>query len=163
MFLSYTDIFGLALPSRDCKVPTRVVSWLGTTAGWMSTLLFLFRVNSVFYNCRCARVFFTLLWGLAALGVLVVPFSFSSTPVPPKSLCAISTIKKFGFVPSISVALFDFGVYVSISYRTINPRAVHTPWAIFKAFFTGTKTGPITKALLHTGQLYFLYSLLLSS
>ena len=140
-----------------------IIGRLGGISGALTTLLFLFRVNSVFYNCRCARVFSTLLWGLAALGVLVVPFSFSSTPVPPKSLCAISTIKKFGFVPSISVALFDFGVYVSISYRTINPRAVHTPWAIFKAFFTGTKTGPITKALLHTGQLYFLYSLLLSS
>ncbi|KAK7685239.1 hypothetical protein QCA50_011602 [Cerrena zonata] len=151
----YSVFPAIVLPRNNCVTPTHVVTWLGTAAAWLSTLLFLFRVNSVFYNLKPARIFFTFLWFIAAIGCLVVPFSFTAAPVQPGGLCVVATVSRLGVIPSLSIAVFDLCVYLSISYRTINFRATPNKWAACKAFFTGENTGTITKALLHTGQLYF--------
>lgn len=90
----------------------------------------------------------------------MVPFSFTAAPVQPGGLCVVATVSRLGVIPSLSIAVFDLCVYLSISYRTINFRATPNKWAACKAFFTGENTGTITKALLHTGQLYFLYEAL---
>lgn len=142
---------------ENCATTVHVTGWIAVSAAWFSTMLFLFRAWSVFYNSKPARVILGCLWFIAALGTVVIPFSVRVSPVPPDGLCAIASISKLGVVPSITVAIFDFAVYVSISYRTINVGEAASKREKFMAFFSGSNTGAISKGLLRTGQLYFLY------
>ena len=62
-------------------------------------------------------------------------------------------------IPTFAVALFDTIVFFSISYRTTASYRQNGGWMRCKRFFRGSDTclGPFSRAILHTGQLYFLY------
>ena len=130
--------------------------WLAVTATWLSTLLFLFRVNVVFLDFKPARCMFVLLWATAAIAAGFNPFFFTAGSTQPTNLCVVTFSNKLRLIPPLTVAIFDNTVYASILYRTINFYAPHNKWARFKAFFTGRDTGPVYKALLRSGQIYFL-------
>lgn len=156
VFVTVRLIFLLVLPIRDCNTPARIATWMGAVAGCLNTLLFLFRVNGVFWNHKPAKAFFTTLWVITSIGIFAVPFSLTAGLVHPGDMCIIQSMSKFAIIPSLMVAIFDLTVYVSISYQTINFQMAHSKIEMCKAFFTGTHTGPVTEALLRTGQLYFL-------
>lgn len=85
------------------------------------------------------------------------PFSFSGESIEDSDLCAVSRAAKIEAVGCFTVAAFDCAVFVSISFRVISfDGSPMSGWARAKAFITGSKAGPIAKALLQTGQLYYL-------
>lgn len=130
--------------------------WLGAGAGSFSTLLFLLRVNSVFFDSKLAKLTFSLLWGLTTISLLVLPFSFTAETSELHGLCIITNISRLGSIPSLTIGVFDFTIFVSISYRIL----AQDPTLNFRErviiFFTGTNIGPVSKTLVRTGQLYFL-------
>ena len=150
--------FGLVMPLNDCKVMLCTFASLGVMAGWLSTLLFLFRVNGVYYDSSLARRFFTCMWVFACIGFLAIPFQYAATtPTPPDTLCIVLSIKRFTSLALFPVAMFDLVVFSAVSFRVIKIFTPHTHWPrICKTFITGAVIGTIPRALLCTGQLYVL-------
>lgn len=148
----------LVIPLVNCKVLMYTVGWLGAVAGWLSTSLFLFRVHGVFYEYLPARLFFSFMWFSAVICIIVLPSQYTgATPTPPHALCAVHSVKRFSIILLFPVAIFDWLVFVAISIRVVRIFAPHNHWRdMFKAFATGRGMGIIPKALLRTGQFYFL-------
>ena len=68
-----------------------IAGWIGVAAVLLSSSLFLCRVNSVFYGSLRAKVLFSCMWLLSAIGAVVYPSHYTAAaPTPPYALCAIS-------------------------------------------------------------------------
>jgi hypothetical protein len=60
-------------------------------------------------------------------------------------------------VPIILTAVNDTLVFVAISYRMVSLSLVSGPWSVrLKSFFTGYGMHHLSKALLQSGQAYYL-------
>ena len=148
---------GLLSLSKTCNTPLHAVSWLSVASLFSCSTLFLVRVCTVYHDSKKARLFFCIIWLIRGIASLAIPFSFTATPVRPGGPCTLSLVPKRLLIASLTIEVFDIIVYVAISYRTINLCTMHTRWQKFTAFFVGTEAGPVYKALLRTGQLYFMY------
>ena len=146
------------MPSRNCQVLIRTLAWLAITATSVSTLLFLFRVNGVYYDSLRARVCFSCMWLFAFATLLVFPMQYTAAAsMPPHALCSILSVKRYSFLPLIPVAFYDWVIFGAISFRVMKVFAPNTHWrGMCKAFITGADIGTIPRALLRTGQFYFL-------
>lgn len=142
------------MPLKACNTVLHISSWIGMASMSSSTFLFLFRASSVYHDNKHARAMLGFIWLISVLGTLVVPFSLTATSLQPNGLCAVASIKRLTILPSITTAIFDLIVYIMVSSRVAS---FHTSWGRYRAFFTVTDTSPISKTLLRTGQLYFLY------
>ena len=155
-----SSIFPVApLGDIHCNTVVHILSALGTVTTCLGTFLFLVRARSVFFEWRIVQYGFTVLWLLAIAAVIsTAPFSFSGVGVEPRGLCAVSRVGQIEAVGSISVAIFDTVVFTSISLRVISLDGLRRMErrAILKAFLFAPNVGPVCKALLRTGQLYFL-------
>ena len=148
----------LVTPWADCKVARFIAGWIGVAAVLLSSSLFLCRVNSVFYGSLRAKVLFSCMWLLSAIGAVVYPSHYTAAaPTPPYALCAIKSVKRFAFLSLLPMVIFDWVVFGAISARVITVFAPHTHWrGMCKIFTTGEDIGVIPRVLLRTGQLYFL-------
>ena len=163
--ISLWKVFGVTLrpalvviPRADCKVIIYTAGWVGVAAVWSSTYLFLCRVNSVFYESLRAKSFFSCMWLFGVISILILPSQYTAAaPTPPHALCAIKSVKRFAYLLLIPVGLFDWVVFGAISVRVIAIFAPHDHWrGMCKAFTTGADVGVLPRALLRTGQFYFL-------
>lgn len=146
------------LGPKHCNILVHTLSSLGTAATCFGTFLFLVRVRSAFFQLKIAQRIFSIWWFLAIVGLIsTTPFSFSGNSIIENDLCAISRAGKLEAVGCILTATFDCAVFVSISLRVISlDGRARGRWAMVKAFLTGSEAGPVSKALLRTGQLYYL-------
>lgn len=151
-----TKIVVLSLDHHTCNRMIKATCWLGSGAACSSTLLFLLRVNCVFFDSRRARMLFTALWILASLSLLSVPFSYYDSTKGPDGLCIVLSLSRFVSIPSFTIGVFDMTVFISISHRITAQCINHTWWKRCITFFTATEIGLMSRALLRTGQLYFL-------
>ncbi|KAK7685195.1 hypothetical protein QCA50_011558 [Cerrena zonata] len=158
-FVVVSEVIAVVVPLGNyrCNIIVHVLSALGTLTTCLCTFLFLVRARSVFFESKRAGYAFTILWFLAVTAVLsTTPFSFYGTGVRPSGLCAVSRVGPTEAVGSISVAVFDTVAFTSISLRVLSlDGRVRSGWAMFKAFIIPSNAGPVSKALLRTGQLYF--------
>ena len=150
-----TKIVVLSLDHHTCNRMIRATCWLGSGAACSSTLLFLLRVNCVFFDSRRARMLFTALWILASLSLLSVPFSYYDSARGPDGLCIVLSLSRFVSIPSFTIGVFDMTIFISISYRITEQCTNRAWWERYITFFTGTQTGATSRALVRTGQLYF--------
>lgn len=132
--------------------------WLGVIAAWMNTLLFLFRVNGVFYDSLRRKICFGCTWLFSVVVLPTFPTQYTAAvSTPPNDLCAIQAVKRLAFLSLFPVAIFDWAVFIAISIRVIRLFAPHSHWrGLCKTFVTGADIGTIPRALLRTGQFYFL-------
>lgn len=152
-----SDTLSIVITSLDCNSAIQAATWITSFAISSNALLFLIRVNTVYHDSRLARTVFTLLW-LATFASLVGPWAVDSSKIGsgPASFCAITTAAKYtGTVWAIS-ALFDTVVFIAISIRVLSLSLASTWRSRFKAFIRGQGLGRLTRALLKTGQLYYL-------
>ena len=144
------------LSLAHCDRLIKLACWLGSCAGCLSTSLFLLRVNCVFFDSRPAQVFFTSLWLLVSLSLLSIPLSYTGSAQEPGGLCVVSLLRRLGSIPSFTVGIFDSIIFISISYR-ITSQFIHRTWREkCITFITGTGIGPMSRALVITGRLYFM-------
>ncbi|KAK7685227.1 hypothetical protein QCA50_011590 [Cerrena zonata] len=136
-----------------CNRLIHTISATGAIATCLSTFLFLVRVKAVFGHSRRATYIFNTLWFIAVGGVIAtVPFAFSGSNDEVTHTCVITRIDKNEIVGSITVAIFDSAVFISISYHVISLQT--TARERWTSFFKGTDIGMISQVLLRTGQLY---------
>ena len=99
--------------------------------------------------------FFTLLW-FGTLGSFTAPFAFVGAHIGPTNQCIVRSAKEIASAGLIAILLYDTIVFTAISIRLLldNPG---DGWAAkMKMFCRGDKMGYLSKALLQTGQAYYL-------
>ena len=151
-------LFALVVPSKHCELMMHTATWLGVIAMVLSTLPFLFRVYGVYYDSLTAKVFFSCIWLLAVAIFPVVEIHHTApATVPPDYVCSSHSVNKFTFIALLPMVIFDLVVFIAISFRVVKVYTPHTHRRrIWRTFVTGEGIGTIPKALLRTGQFYFL-------
>ena len=135
-----------------------MMAWLGGASGSLTTLLFLFRANSVYHDSAPAKILFRCMWVVATVAHLIFPLSFSSQPVQPDALCVVDLVKKHWVLFLSAVVMFDWAVFWSISFRVIQFYSPETHWQKkCRMFVTGVGTNTLPRALIRTGYLYILW------
>lgn len=124
----------------------------------LNSLLFVFRVRAVYLNNQRVTIIFSLLW-LTTLSQLLPPIA-NALRISNGDLgnCdAILEMKPWVVTGFIFTALFDTAVFMAISMQVLGfTGGVHTWRERMASFLNGNELGKITKAVLQTGQLYYL-------
>lgn len=124
----------------------------------MNSLLFLFRIQGVFYGECPIIVVFTLLW-LAVVGTSVLaPLSFSGVSIGNTPYCINTRLKDVGSAGIVMAAVDDTLVFIAITTKLVmnHSSGMMSRRQEWKLFFTGEGMGRITRVVLQTGQLYYL-------
>ena len=121
----------------------------------MNALLFLIRVNAVYHHSRLAMMIFILTW-LPTCTTIMSPWSIVGSNIGPTSYCIISsTTKHAGFIFLI-FTLFDTVIFVAVTLHILSMSSLPSRGSWFKTCISGKGLGKLSKALLYTGQLYYL-------
>jgi hypothetical protein len=101
------------------------------------------------------------LWLSVLTGAILVPFAIrgSARHIGPTKFCIQLDVQAYGpAVATITSSVFDTIVFVSISYRIITGYNYGCGVrALARAFSRGEGLPTIAKALLQSGQQYYLY------
>ncbi|KAI0790051.1 hypothetical protein C8Q75DRAFT_137795 [Abortiporus biennis] len=139
----------------NCQAITQAFNWFAGLSICITSLLFFFRIRAVFFNSPATTIGFFLLW-LATCTSLIAPFVVRAI-TQNHNFCVISEVSIWTFIPFIVVAIHDTFVFFAINIRLTQYHSVRvdgqTAW---QTFFSGTGMSTISKALLTTGQLYYL-------
>ncbi|CAL1707959.1 unnamed protein product [Somion occarium] len=142
-------------PHEDCALAFRIFAWLGSLAIPCNCFLFFLRVRGVFLHDRWIVAGFFVLW-LSTLGSFAEPFGFQSGHIGPTQYCLIAGVHKSSSTGFITLAIFDTSVFVGISLRVISYSIEDTWRGRLKMFLRGKSMGNVSRALLQTGQMYYL-------
>ena len=139
----------------NCSTAVRVVALFGALSAPLNALLFLLRVVGVYHHSRLVMCGFTVLW-LSTLASIVAPWGYKGSNIGPTQYCIPEGTAKYNGVSFVLLTVFDTTVFLAISFR-ISTYGMADNWqGRMKAFVTGNGMGNVSKALLKTGQLYYL-------
>lgn len=143
-------------PVNHCHILAKTIGWFGAFALPCNSLLFFLRVRAVFRYSNTVRLAFTLLWSTTFLA-LTIPFSVDGTHIGTTMSCVNSQVKLLSSAGTVATAVFDTMVFLAISFRLLQ-LSLTDNWRdrFFKSFFNGEGLSWVTKAVLHTGQLYYM-------
>lgn len=126
----------------------------------LNSLLFFFRIQAVFHKLTRFVFIYAFLW-LCTLTTITAPFAIDhAINIGTPAICVETDVKGFANVGPVLIAVHDSLVYIGISARlTLNNLPLTSPRPIdaLKIFFSGKGIGQISKSLLTTGQMYYLY------
>ena len=135
------------------KVWLRIMSAINIVNMPTVSALFFIRVRAIYFYNKHVTAFF----GCCLLGVLA---SFVFETVVGQTRCSkTSSCFKNQHRDAwsyIATAVYDSLMYLSISWRLASLSTAETWKARFKSFFTGDGLCWLSKALLQSGQLYYL-------
>ncbi|KAI0790053.1 hypothetical protein C8Q75DRAFT_806695 [Abortiporus biennis] len=144
----------------DCQQVSAAVDWFASLTVCLTSLLFFFRIKAVFHDFPIVVVGFFLLW-MGTWTSLVGPLLVHAIRIG-STHCVISDFSLLDSIPFIAVAIHDTMVFLAISIRltllgacTIVQDGLSL-WKAFLALHRSDMSGTISKALLKTGQLYYL-------
>jgi len=149
----------IAGPVNDCQRLVTSIGWCFALAMPLNSLLFFFRVRAVFNQSRGVVMFFAFLW-LCTLSCFSDPFAIQgAVHVGTTSICVETSVKSFSSAGIVIVSVHDTLVYLAISLQLTLDNLEYTSPSFkdyVKVFFSGRGMGQISKALLTSGQLYYL-------
>ena len=148
-------MFQIVAPLNDCQIVIRAVGWFGAFAVPLNASLFLLRIWGVFYDIRSVCVLFTVLW-LSTFGSFTAPFTFVGRHIGPTRECIIRSVEKSTSAGFVAIVIYDTMVFIAISLRLLLDNPADGWIARLKLFFSGEKMGYLSRALLQTGQMYYL-------
>ena len=131
-----------------CDNTTQTIAWLGSLAVPMNVLLFICRADAVFLRSPKYRVLFGLLW-FSTLVSFIIPFSITAAPIPILDQCFIERMDRTGVLGIAMVAVVDTVLFVAITARVAR-------WYSPQLDLV-SKCGRVSRILLLTGQLYYLW------
>ncbi|KZP13637.1 hypothetical protein FIBSPDRAFT_960426 [Athelia psychrophila] len=149
------------IPQKNCELPITLGGPLELLPVVTTTLLFFLRARAVFLQSKYATVVFGILWlPVPVLNVLTVA-TLHVTFNPQTGFCAFAD-NKFPTPLNAAVLVFDTSVFLAISYRLAGNAATEGSWrSRLLSFFKGRGLYSLSRTLLHSGQLYYLASILL--
>ncbi|CAL1702868.1 unnamed protein product [Somion occarium] len=144
---------GFIVSSKSgCNVVQTAIGWFGAFAVPLNSLLFFLRVRAVFLGSRIALAVFGFLW-LSTLTSLTMPFG---TKLGSTIVCGIGNVKPYTSAGYITLAVFDTTVFVAISWQILSMNLAETWRQRVRSFVGRDNMGQLSKALLQTGQSYYL-------
>ena len=150
----------VSMPVKNCQVASSSSSWFSAFAIPLNSLLFLFRIQAVFKDMKSIVLLFTLLC-VAVLGSsLAGPFGVKATYLAVVQSCSNVSVAKFASLGLIASWVYDTLVFIAISTKLMSfslPTNKPTWKGRLKCFWTGPASGTIARAVLQTGQLYYLW------
>ena len=176
-----TRLFSQAYCIAECieyvhpSISAANIDWAKFLLWWQSgtftSLLFLFRIIAVYPRSKAIKYTFTFLWLCWLFSPVVVLFGSGSScesdnafPSPPsqqptgyssgQAYC--NAWSPLSGISVLTVLLNDTLVFLGISYRMVMNAVTGETWRErSKSFITGDGLYRISKALLHSGQLYY--------
>ena len=122
----------------------------------LSSLLFLARVIGVFHDNKTVRFAFSVLW-VSTLAPILIPFMTSAQHDDTARKCG--SVHKLAFtllMPCVVAAIYDTCVFTAISLEILMAYPAEGWKARIKAFLNKKEMGHLFRAVLQTGQLYYL-------
>ena len=135
----------------ECDAFTHAIAWPGSFSVLMNVLLFIVRADAVFLRNSRYRIIFGFLW-LATLASFLIPFSVTGASVPVVHRCSIEMVKYTAAIGIAAVSAVDTALFLGITARILN---WYNPQQFQVNLFS--QCGRISRILLLTGQLYYLY------
>lgn len=143
-------------PLNDCQAAIQAVSWFAAFACPCNSFLIFVRARGVFYRNKIIAWGFFALW-LTTFASLTTPFSYDAVHLGPTKACINDVVKRFSAASFVAIAAFDTTVFIAISLK-VSSYGMTEGWkGRLKSIFTGKGVGYVSKALLQTGQLYYMY------
>ncbi|KAI0783211.1 hypothetical protein C8Q75DRAFT_469834 [Abortiporus biennis] len=166
-------------PVNDCNALAKFGTWIGAFATTCNALIFFLRTRAVFFSSPTIRRLLTVLW-CGTLGIYSVPFFMGGLPTlsNTNSTVLANTYTKtcvFQDITVRSISMFDLYVstgpammmvhdtimYLAVGIKLTKDRITMTSkrksdLGELKAFFSGAEMGDLAKALVVSGQVYYL-------
>lgn len=120
-------------------------------------MLFLLRVRAIYAGNKFVTGFFVLCW-LALTGLAItLPLSLYGSHIGPTSHCIDAGAKPITPAPIIAAAVYDSLIFFFISWRLLNnTMAGDSLREKSRAFFGKGGLPALSRALLYSGQVYYL-------
>ena len=175
---------GLVASVEHCQALVYLLASFAIPGMCCTSLLFFYRVRAVYGNSRVIALVFGFLWTITFGASFLFPFSAASgvsrlTSMPsnlllanvaftcrfipfnqhigPTKRCIVTSERSYTFLPVIANAIYDTLVFIAISYRIVSYMGIGDGWrARTKSFFTAEGLPRLSKALLQSGQQYYL-------
>ena len=145
------------MPVKDCQKLETTIGWLGTCAVPFNCLLFFFRVRAIFHNSLRITIIFGVLW-LSTLGcTMTAAFGLKASHIGTTMNCIDIEVKSYTSSGLVAAAVNDTAVFIAISYRLVSISFADSLSGRLQSFFRGKHMGHISRVILQTGQLYYLY------
>ncbi|KAF7968182.1 hypothetical protein HWV62_31696 [Athelia sp. TMB] len=144
----------------DCQALVAVLGACTVVATMSTSTLFFLRVRAVYLQSRAITAVFGALW-LITLGLTLLQVSaLRAVHIAPTKRC-INTTNEYLELPSIVTTVSDTLVFLAITYRLAADAAgPGTPRARARAVLRGRGLYSLSKALMQTGQRYYLASII---
>ncbi|KAJ6456251.1 hypothetical protein DFH09DRAFT_1013831 [Mycena vulgaris] len=154
-FLLTSTIFQVA-NVEDCEAVQVAMGWCFAVAVPASASLFFFRIAAVFNTNKPLVLFFLLAWIATLAGSIAVPFAIQGEHIASTSRCINTAVKSFVAAGTIANAITDTLIFVALSWRlSLNGMSPGLS-ARSQSFVRGKGLPKLSKALLQSGQLYYL-------
>lgn len=145
---------------KNCQVLVVCTAWFAACAIPLNSLLFLFRIRAVFNDSKRVIIFFGLLWVVELGCSLSMPFGIRATYVKTLRSCHDTFVADFVSLGPIISWIYDTLVFFAISAKLMSYTPMerqHTRYGRLVSFFSSLEKGRVSRALLQTGQIYYLY------
>lgn len=146
---------------NDCQPIAKLLAVARVFASTTTAALFLFRVSAVYSNKKAIVALFCSLW-LALVGVYIIDnihITKGYAHIPGTKYCI--QLNKLDAMAALSNAIYDTLIYLAISWRMASFSVVGHNWtARIKSFFRGDGLLDLSKSLLRSGQIYYLWDFL---
>ena len=153
----YKANFSLVGPVEDCQRLETAIGWLGTCAVPFNCLLFFFRVRAIFRNSTRITILFAVLW-ISTLGcTMTAAFGLKAGHIGTTMNCIDVEVKSYTSSGLVAAAVNDTAVFIAISCRLVSISSADSLFRRLQSFFRGKHMGHISRVVLQTGQLYYLY------
>ena len=143
------------------------IGCLAAAIGTLASLPFLLRIRAVFNDSMLTVALFSILWIIQLLSSLAIPLGVTTTHTQSTNVCASTNpaMATYTVISPIMSLVRDTCVFVAISAKLMPHRqetgATMSRKKYLVSFFSGRDKEPISRAVLRTGQLYYLYVLML--
>ncbi|KAH8103799.1 hypothetical protein BXZ70DRAFT_868481, partial [Cristinia sonorae] len=150
-FILSSFLFQVA-PIADCHVLVKFIGWMVAITLPLNCLLFFFRIRALFHGNNIVIGIFFVIW-LSTFSAMTAPFSIDGAHMGNTRFCVNTEVKEYGSVGFIVGAVHDTIVFLTITIKLSTHSAGGSK---VKAFVSGGGMGSVSRALLKTGQLYYL-------
>ncbi|KAJ6454613.1 hypothetical protein C8R45DRAFT_1111861 [Mycena sanguinolenta] len=126
-----------------------------------TAMLFFLRVTAIWHPSRIAYAVFSALW-VAVLGAgVTVPLGVRGAHIGSTMQCFTTTVRANIELSVIVPLINDTAIFLAINYRVLaNTMAGDSPMAHVRIFFGGTGLPALSRALLQSGQHFYLVAVL---
>ena len=156
----WTILCTTAAPAVNCMAVGKATIWFSTFALPLNSFLFLIRVIAVFHDAKPIQVASAFLWLAVIAGAFVQPFCADFAVVGISDGCLATVVKPYCTSGLVVLMVHDTLVLLAISSRLLVYNLAGSWSDRFKVFFSGRGMPHISRLLMKTGQLYYMWVLI---